>query len=189
MKTFFRHSLSVHQIFTDLPHNSTPSHSLFLFVCGAESNTHFKGILHKGTCTWHEWYQAMKLLLKCKYCTLIWWSIIRFMLTQIVWCRAGWDQKTTKESNHSSLLVGGWMDEDLRCGLVRPIECFYCPENDGSPDEKCRGQSCGQGWKDEIVKVCALSDVLQDVKDKLHHDGLFTPLAPPAVNHRDKHAI
>lgn len=37
--------------------------------------------------------------------------------------------------------------------------------------------------------VCALSDVLQDVKDKLHHDGLVAPLAPPAVYDGDQHAI
>lgn len=44
---------------------------------------------------------------------------------------------------------------------------------------------CGCVW------VCAhtLSDVLQDVKDELHHNGLVTPLAPPAVYDRNQHAI
>lgn len=34
-----------------------------------------------------------------------------------------------------------------------------------------------------------LSDVLQDVKDELHHDGLVAPLAPPAVYDWDQHAV
>lgn len=37
--------------------------------------------------------------------------------------------------------------------------------------------------------MCALSDVLQDVEDKLHHNGLVAPLAPPAVDDGDHHAI
>lgn len=37
--------------------------------------------------------------------------------------------------------------------------------------------------------VCALSDVLQDVKDELHHNRLVTPLPPPAVYDGGKHAI
>lgn len=40
-----------------------------------------------------------------------------------------------------------------------------------------------------VGRVCSLSDVLQDVKDKLHHDGLIAPLVPPAVYDRDQHAI
>lgn len=35
----------------------------------------------------------------------------------------------------------------------------------------------------------ALSNVLQDVKDKLHHDRLIIPFAPPAVHDGDQHAI
>lgn len=40
-----------------------------------------------------------------------------------------------------------------------------------------------------MVQVCALSDVLQNIKDKLHHEGLFASLSPPAVNDGDQHAI
>lgn len=39
------------------------------------------------------------------------------------------------------------------------------------------------------MRACALSDVLQDVKDKLHHNRLVTPLPPPAVYDGGKHAI
>lgn len=35
----------------------------------------------------------------------------------------------------------------------------------------------------------ALGDILQDVKDELHHNGPVTPLAPPAVNDRDQRAV
>lgn len=37
--------------------------------------------------------------------------------------------------------------------------------------------------------VCTLSDVLQDVKDQLHHNRLVASLAPPAVNDRDQRAV
>lgn len=41
-------------------------------------------------------------------CTLICWSILGFMHTQIVWSRARWDLKTTKSPDHLSILVIGW---------------------------------------------------------------------------------
>lgn len=44
-------------------------------------------------------------------------------------------------------------------------------------------------WWGGCVRACALSDVLQDVKDKLHHNRLVTPLPPPAVYDGGKHAI
>lgn len=34
-----------------------------------------------------------------------------------------------------------------------------------------------------------LSDVLQDVKDQLHHNGLVASLVPPAVDDGDQHAV
>lgn len=43
-----------------------------------------------------------------QYCALIWWSIIGFMRTQIVYCRARWCRKNHYVSDHFSLLVSGW---------------------------------------------------------------------------------
>lgn len=42
-----------------------------------------------------------------------------------------------------------------------------------------------------VVSVCGtfLCDVLQDVKDELHHDGLVASLAPPAVNDGNERAV
>lgn len=37
--------------------------------------------------------------------------------------------------------------------------------------------------------MCALSDVLQDVKDELHHHGVIASLAPSTVNDGGEHAI
>lgn len=44
----------------------------------------------------------------------------------------------------------------------------------------------------EKMKECGvsdLSDILQDVKNELHHNGLLSSSAPPAVDDRDEHAV
>lgn len=40
-----------------------------------------------------------------------------------------------------------------------------------------------------MESLSSLSDVLKDVKNELHHYGLAVPLAPPAVDDRNQHAI
>lgn len=84
------------------------------------------------------------------------------------------------------------MDADLGCGPVRPLDASFAPETVGSTDETLPETESWSGLKRcERVCVCvrALSDVLQDVEDELHHDGLVVPLAPPAVDDGDQHAV
>lgn len=71
------------------------------------------------------------------------------------------------------------------------FNAFYWPEPHGCTDKKCQGWSCGRGEEDDLVVfcVCALSDVLQDVKDKLHHHGFIASLAPSTVDDGGEHAI
>lgn len=56
------------------------------------------------------------------------------------------------------------------------------------PDGQTEDRAMLKG--DKLVRsTWALSDVLQDIKDKLHNDGLFSPRAAPAVDDRDQNAV
>lgn len=81
------------------------------------------------------------------------------------------------------------MDTDLGCGLVRPLDVFIALKQMAALMRSARDRVVVRVKRMKIVGHVALSDVLQDVKDKLHPYRLVAPLAPPAVYDRDQHAI
>lgn len=92
-----------------------------------------------------------------QYCALVWWSIIGFMRTQTVYCRAKWCWKNHYVSDHFSLLVSGWDGCRPWCGLVYPLNVLLLlPWNRwqhwwGVPEIQLRS---GWKWCDSVV--CAL---------------------------------
>lgn len=154
MKTFFRHSFSVHQIHLDLlQYFKSFSFTLRFKVVGLNPVPTLKVFS-----IWKLVPNTVALMISSyevatmQCCTLICWSILGFMHTQIVWSRARWDLKTTKSPDHLSILVIGWDGCRPRMYSGSPFfQCFYWPEPDGCPEEKSQRQSSGQGWEDEVL--------------------------------------
>lgn len=81
------------------------------------------------------------------------------------------------------------MDADLGCGLVCPLNASIALKPMAAL-MRSAGERVVVGVKKmKRWGMCTLSDVLQDVKDELHHYRLIVSLAPPAVNDGDQRAV
>lgn len=112
------------------------------------------------------------------------------MRTQIVCCRG---QAEIRKLLRVRPRLYSWVDEmdaDLGCGPVRPLNAVIIAlKLMAALMRSARDRVVVRVKEMKQCGVCALSDVLQDVKDELHHYRLLAPLAAPAVNDSVQHAV